>query len=101
VRRRMELKIIKAGMDTKEVVARFEHERQGLALMNYRTSHARWMWTCAATRCAEMIREREPKKPSTLMKTLAAATAGTVASCRQASRQSSSACCAVTSTGSS
>jgi non-specific serine/threonine protein kinase/serine/threonine-protein kinase len=35
VRRRVALKVIKAGMDTKHVVARFEAERQALALMNH------------------------------------------------------------------
>jgi len=35
VQRRVALKIIKAGMDTKEVVARFEAERQALALMDH------------------------------------------------------------------
>ena len=35
VRRRVALKIIKPGMDTKNVIARFEAERQALALMNY------------------------------------------------------------------
>ena len=35
VRRRVALKLIKAGMDTKQVVARFEAERQALALMNH------------------------------------------------------------------
>lgn len=35
VRRRVALKIIKAGMDTKEVIARFEQERQALALMDH------------------------------------------------------------------
>ena len=35
VRRRVALKIIKLGMDTKEVVARFEAERQALALMDH------------------------------------------------------------------
>ena len=34
-RRQVALKIIKRGMDTKEVVARFEAERQALALMNH------------------------------------------------------------------
>jgi serine/threonine protein kinase len=33
VRRRVALKVIKLGMDTKEVIARFEAERQALALM--------------------------------------------------------------------
>jgi serine/threonine protein kinase len=35
VRRRVALKIIKPGMDTREVIARFEVERQALALMNH------------------------------------------------------------------
>ncbi|MGO9065870.1 MAG: tetratricopeptide repeat protein [Myxococcaceae bacterium] len=35
VRRKVALKVIKAGMDTKQVVARFESERQALALMDH------------------------------------------------------------------
>lgn len=35
VRRRVALKLIKVGMDTREVVARFESERQALALMDH------------------------------------------------------------------
>jgi serine/threonine protein kinase len=35
VRRRVALKVIKAGMDTRQVVARFEAERQALALMDH------------------------------------------------------------------
>ncbi|MBL8901055.1 MAG: tetratricopeptide repeat protein [Planctomycetes bacterium] len=35
VRRRVALKVIKLGMDTKQVVARFEQERQALALMEH------------------------------------------------------------------
>jgi hypothetical protein len=35
VRRRVALKIIKLGMDTKQVVARFEAERQALAMMDH------------------------------------------------------------------
>jgi serine/threonine protein kinase len=35
VRRKVALKVIKAGMDTREVIARFEAERQALALMNH------------------------------------------------------------------
>ena len=35
VQRRVALKIIKAGMDTKEVIARFEAERQAIALMDH------------------------------------------------------------------
>jgi len=35
IRRKVALKVIKLGMDTKEVIARFESERQALALMNH------------------------------------------------------------------
>ncbi|PHS02230.1 MAG: hypothetical protein COA78_21690 [Blastopirellula sp.] len=35
VRRKVALKVIKPGMDTKEVIARFEAERQALALMDH------------------------------------------------------------------
>ena len=37
VRRKVALKVIKQGMDTKQVVARFEAERQALALMDHPT----------------------------------------------------------------
>ena len=37
VRRKVALKLIKIGMDTRQVVARFESERQALALMNHPT----------------------------------------------------------------
>ncbi len=35
LRRRVALKLIKVGMDTKQVIARFDSERQALALMNH------------------------------------------------------------------
>ena len=35
VRRRVALKLVKAGMNTREVIARFESERQALALMDH------------------------------------------------------------------
>jgi serine/threonine protein kinase len=35
VRRRVAIKIVKAGMDTREVLARFEAERQALAMMDH------------------------------------------------------------------
>jgi len=37
LRRTVALKILKPGMDTRQVVARFEAERQALALMDHRT----------------------------------------------------------------
>ncbi len=42
VRRKVALKIIKLGMDTKQVIARFEAERQALALMDTPTSPGCW-----------------------------------------------------------
>ncbi|HTS64600.1 MAG TPA: tetratricopeptide repeat protein [Candidatus Acidoferrales bacterium] len=35
IRRKVALKVIKLGMDTQEVIARFESERQALAMMNH------------------------------------------------------------------
>src|SRR5213594_5086512 len=35
IRRRVALKVIKQGMDTRRVIARFESERQALALMDH------------------------------------------------------------------
>src|SRR5262249_29837763 len=35
IRRRVALKLIKLGMDTREVIARFESERQALAMMDH------------------------------------------------------------------
>ena len=35
VRRRVAIKVIKLGMDTKSVIARFEAERQALAMMDH------------------------------------------------------------------
>ncbi len=37
VRRRVAVKLIKAGMDSREIIARFESERQALALMDHPT----------------------------------------------------------------
>ena len=35
IRRRVALKVVKLGMDTRQVIARFEAERQALALMDH------------------------------------------------------------------
>src|SRR6185503_18172397 len=35
IRRRLALKVIKPGMDSRQVIARFEAERQALALMDH------------------------------------------------------------------
>lgn len=35
IRRRVALKVVKAGMDTRQVIARFEQERQALAMMDH------------------------------------------------------------------
>jgi eukaryotic-like serine/threonine-protein kinase len=42
VRRRVALKIIKAGMDTRRVIARFEAERQALAMMDHPNIAKSW-----------------------------------------------------------
>ncbi len=47
VRRRVALKIIKPGMDTKSVIARFEAERQALALMEH--PNIAQVWDAGAT----------------------------------------------------
>ena len=39
LRRKVALKVLKAGMDTRQVVARFEAERQALALMDLSLIH--------------------------------------------------------------
>ena len=43
VKRLVALKLIKAGMDSKQVLARFEAERQALALMDHPTLPVSWM----------------------------------------------------------
>jgi hypothetical protein len=49
VRRRVALKIIRPGMDTREVVARFEAERQALALMDHPHSARIRLWDTATS----------------------------------------------------
>lgn len=51
IRRRVALKVIKLGMDTRQVVARFEAERQALALMDH-PNMPESSGTRASTRCA-------------------------------------------------
>ena len=46
VRRHVALKVIKLGMDTKQVIARFEAERQALALMDYCRPYAPSILSC-------------------------------------------------------
>ncbi len=58
VKRRVAIKIIKLGMDTRQVVARFEAERQALALLD---------------EMRRIIREREPMRPSTRLSQTGAA----------------------------
>ncbi len=47
VKRRVALKIVKLGMDTKEVVRRFDTERRALAMMNH--PHIAQMFDAGAT----------------------------------------------------
>lgn len=42
VRRRVALKVIRLGMDAEAVIARFEVERQALALMDHPNSRRSW-----------------------------------------------------------
>ena len=41
IRRRVALKVVKLGMDTKQAIARFETERQTLALMDHKAQQKR------------------------------------------------------------
>ncbi len=52
VRRQVALKIIKLGMDTKEVIARFEAERQALAMMDHPNIARVFDARCHGTRAA-------------------------------------------------
>jgi hypothetical protein len=45
LRRKVALKIIKPGMDSRQVIARFEAERQALALMDHPKYMVTVMWT--------------------------------------------------------
>ena len=45
MRRQVALKIIKPGMDTAQVIARFEAERQALALMDHPNIWGRGKWS--------------------------------------------------------
>src|ERR1700726_3902347 len=57
VRRRVTIKLIKMGMDTREVVARFESERQALPLMDHPAAvrlKGRCMTTKLVQRCCPL-----------------------------------------------
>jgi hypothetical protein len=60
VRRKVALKLIKQGMDSKSVLSRFEAERQALALMDHRTAG-----TSRPARCGRKLPPRIPATPST------------------------------------
>jgi eukaryotic-like serine/threonine-protein kinase len=76
VRRRVALKVIKLGMDTKQVVARFEAERQALALMDHpkiakvqpeavmrRFENTRSFQLISPRRSVSVIRQRTDRAP--------------------------------------
>ena len=58
MRRRVALKLIKAGMNTKQVLARFEAERQALALMDHPTS---WSRSSTAPPCPRSSTSASPR----------------------------------------
>jgi serine/threonine protein kinase len=62
VRRQVALKIIKPGMDTRQVIARFEAERQALAMMDH-PNIARVL-DAGTTSAAGSLREPSPKAPA-------------------------------------
>ncbi len=67
MRRRVALKIIKLGMDTKQVVARFEAERRALALMGLPASPTSSDFSAAAfdsTAIGRTLAQPRPARPS-------------------------------------
>jgi tetratricopeptide (TPR) repeat protein len=61
VKRLVALKLIKAGMDSKQVIARFEAERQALALMDH--ANIARVLDGGTTNVARSLRERSPGSP--------------------------------------
>src|SRR5205807_2650066 len=57
VRRKVALKVIKAGMDTRQVIARFEAERQALAMMDH-LNFARGVGVSASGSCHALLHLR-------------------------------------------
>lgn len=64
-RRRVAVKLIKAGMDTREVVSRFDAERQALALMNHPNVAAVYDAGATATGRPYFVMEYIPGEPIT------------------------------------
>src|SRR5207244_9366024 len=62
VQRKVALKVIKPGMDSRQVIARFEAERQALAMMDH-VNIAR-VFDAGATNVARSLRERSPSAGS-------------------------------------
>lgn len=65
IRRRVALKLIKLGMDTKDVVARFEAERQALALMTHANVAAVYEAGATDTGRPYFVMEYVPGQPIT------------------------------------
>jgi serine/threonine protein kinase len=57
VKRRVALKLLRRGLDTRQVLARFEMERQALALMDHPPvcSYGSWAQTLSLSRRASLI----------------------------------------------
>lgn len=65
IRRRVAIKLIKVGMDTREVVARFESERQALAMMNHPNVASIYDAGCTDTGRPYFVMEYVPGEPIT------------------------------------
>ena len=87
VRRRVALKIIKPGMDSREVIARFEIERQTLALMSHpNIAHIIEAGTtrCGAAVLRNGVRARHPAHQVLRRHRLTHRSSGSRCSCRSA-----------------
>ena len=87
VRRRVALKIIKLGMDTRQVIARFEAERQALALMDH-PNIAKVLDAGATDTGPALLRHgtgaRASRSPSTATRTSSPPASGSTCSSRSA-----------------
>ncbi len=91
VRRRVALKIIKLGMDTRSVIARFEAERQALAMMDHPNIAHVFDAGATETRTAVFRHGAGPRahgSRSTATSTTSTCGSGSICSCRSATPSS-------------